>query len=38
GEKCAHCKDKCLRRLWQEETGSTVIDIKKADPEGKNIG
>ncbi|GAI17733.1 unnamed protein product, partial [marine sediment metagenome] len=34
GEKCAHCKDKCLRRLWQEETGSTVIDIKKADPEG----
>ncbi len=32
-EKCAHCKSKCLRRLWQEETGSSVVDIKKADTE-----
>ncbi|GAI11999.1 unnamed protein product, partial [marine sediment metagenome] len=30
-EKCAHCKKKCLRKLWQEETGSSVVDIKKAD-------
>jgi len=33
-ENCVYCKDKCLRRLWQEETGSTVIDIKKADTTG----
>ena len=30
-ENCVYCRDKCLRRLWQEETGSTIIDIKKAD-------
>ncbi len=33
-EKCAHCKDKCLRRLWQEETGFSVVDIRKANTEG----
>ncbi len=30
-EKCSHCKNKCLRRLWQEETNSTVVDIRKAN-------
>jgi Zn finger protein HypA/HybF involved in hydrogenase expression len=29
-ENCAHCKSKCLRRLWQEETGSSVVDVRKA--------
>ena len=33
-EKCPCCKNKCLRHFWQEETGSSVIDIKKANPEG----
>jgi len=33
-ENCPCCKKKCLRRLWQEETGSTVIDIKKANTDG----
>ncbi len=33
-EKCSCCKNKCLRRLWQEETGSTVIDIRKANTDG----
>lgn len=33
---CRHCKDKCLRRLWQEETGSTVIDVRKANVIGIN--
>ncbi len=33
-EKCAYCKKKCLRRLWQEETGSSVVDMKKANTEG----
>jgi len=28
---CCHCSDKCLRRLWQEETGATIIDIRKAN-------
>jgi hypothetical protein len=33
-EKCAHCRHKCLRRLWQEETGSSVVDVRKANTEG----
>ncbi|GAI48257.1 unnamed protein product, partial [marine sediment metagenome] len=33
-EKCSHCKHKCLRRLWQEETNSTIVDIRKADTAG----
>ena len=33
-EKCAHCKGKCLRRFWQEETGSTVVDVRKANTDG----
>ncbi|GAI29457.1 unnamed protein product, partial [marine sediment metagenome] len=33
-EKCSCCKNKCLRRLWQEETNSTVVNIKKADTHG----
>jgi len=33
-EKCPFCKKKCLRRFWQEETGSTVVDIRKANTEG----
>jgi len=33
-EKCAHCKEKCLREFWRQETGSSVVDIKKADAEG----
>jgi hypothetical protein len=33
-EKCAYCKKECLRRFWQEETGSSVIDVRKANTEG----
>ena len=28
GNYCAICREKCLRRLWQEASGSTVIDIR----------
>ncbi|GAI02927.1 unnamed protein product, partial [marine sediment metagenome] len=37
-DHCSVCKNKCLRRLWQECSGSTVLDIKKVyDPKGAVI-
>lgn len=28
-DHCSFCKFKCLRRIWQECSGSTVLDIKR---------
>jgi len=33
---CSHCKNKCLRRMWEEETGSMVIDVRKANTKAIN--
>lgn len=29
GVYCSVCRGKCLRRLWQEASGSTVVDVRR---------
>lgn len=33
---CSRCKSKCLRRFWQETTGSSVVDVRKANTKAIN--
>lgn len=33
-DHCSSCENKCLRRIWQECSGSTILDIRKVyDPQ-----
>lgn len=34
---CQGCPNKCLRRLWQESSGSTIVDIRKVKDAHKAV-